>query len=99
MNVNNAQAAAAPLPVSAQPIFKFADLFSDASKDPLQGLYHDLFAAFDIDINNAQNGITPSSLRDYIAAAGARKNFLLRSTFLQIVFFTHTFAQHVLLEH
>ena len=74
MNVNNAQAAAAPLrPVSAQPtITKFADLFSDASKDPLQGLYHDLFAAFDIDINNAQNGFSPSSLRDYIAAAGTQ---------------------------
>ena len=74
MNVNNAQAAAAPLPVSAQPIAKFADLFSDTSKDPLQGRYHDLFAAFDIDINNAQNGISPSSLRDFIAAAGAQNH-------------------------
>ena len=57
MNVQNAQAAAAPLPVSAQTITKFSDLFSDANKDPLQGLYHDLFASFDIDINNAQNGV------------------------------------------
>ena len=69
MNVQNAQAAAAPLPVSAQTIAKFSDLFSDANKDPLQGLYHDLFASFDIDINNAQNGVPPASLRDFIAAA------------------------------
>jgi len=72
MNVQNAQAAAAPLPVSAQTIAKFSDLFSDANKDPLQGLYHDLFASFDIDINNAQNGVPPASLRDFIAAAGAQ---------------------------
>jgi hypothetical protein len=74
MNAPNAQAAAAPLPVSAQIIAKFSDLFSDATKDPLQGNYGDLFASFDIDINNAQNGVTPSmsSLRDFIAAAGAQ---------------------------
>ena len=58
MNAPNAQAAAAPLPVSAQIVAKFADLFSDVTKDPLQGNYADLFASFDIDVNNAQNGVT-----------------------------------------
>jgi hypothetical protein len=43
-----------------------------ATKDPLQGHYHNLFASFDIDINNAQNGVNPSSLHDFIAAAGAQ---------------------------
>ena len=74
MNAPNAQAAAAPLPVSAQIVAKFADLFSDVTKDPLQGNYGDLFASFDIDVNNAQNGVTPSSLRDFIAAAGAQNH-------------------------
>jgi len=60
-------------------------------------IYHELFATFDIDINNAQNGISPSSLRDYIAAA-RRKIFLLHSAFLQMVFFTLTIAQHALIE-
>ena len=39
-------------------------------------IYHELFVTFDIDINNAQNGISPSSLRDYIAA-GAKQNLPL----------------------
>ena len=40
---------------------------------PPKTLYHNLFASFDIDINNAQNGsITPSALRDFIAVAGAQ---------------------------
>lgn len=94
MNVQNAQAAAAPLPVSAQTIAKFSDLFSDANKDPLQGLYHDLFASFDIDINNAQNGVPPASLRDFIAAAGAQN---LPSALGLL--YARTFAQHALIEH
>ena len=39
MKVNNVQAAAGLLFVSAQTIAKFANLFSDASIDPLWGQY------------------------------------------------------------
>jgi len=74
MNPNNAQAGAAPLPMPAQTTAKFTDLFGDASKDPLQGQYYELFRTFDFDTNNAQNGIAPSVLRDYIAAAGAQNH-------------------------
>jgi len=69
---------------AAQTIAKFADLFSDATKDPLQGQYHELFATFDINDNNVQHGIAPSVLCDYI---------LLRSAYLQMVSFILTFAQ------
>ena len=56
----------------APPTVTFANFFSDATNDPLNGHYRELFAHFDIDLNQANTSTTPAALRDLIAAAGAQ---------------------------
>ena len=65
-------AVAGPLAMPAPPTVTFANFFSDATNDPLNGHYRELFAHFDIDLNQANTSTTPAALRDLIAAAGAQ---------------------------
>ena len=52
----------------------YATLFSDSSKDPLQGNYQNLMSGFELDINVHQNNPSPRELRDpTIAAAGSQQ--------------------------
>ena len=60
------------LPMPTPFVASYATLFSDTSKDPLQGNYHDLMSGFELDINVHQNNPTPRELRDLIAAAGSQ---------------------------
>ena len=67
-----APAVAGPLAVPAPPTVTLANFVSDATNDPLNEQYRELFAHFDIDINQAYNSTPPAALRNLVAAAGAQ---------------------------
>ena len=47
------------LPMPTPFVASYATLFSDTSKDPLQGNYRDLMSGLEFDINVHQNNPTP----------------------------------------
>ena len=62
------------LPMPTPFVASYATLFSDSSKDPLQGNYQNLMSGFKLDINVHQNNPSTRELHDLlmIAAAGSQ---------------------------
>ena len=68
-----AGAAVPPLPVPVRPRARFANIFSDASRDPTHGRPGVLDAPFVHNINNPATNTTTEAIKNRIAISGAQR--------------------------